>query len=130
MQEKIDKISYEIENINIMIKSLISKRLTLEGQLIDLIGQNDEGTKTFTTKFYKASTIGKVTRTFDKGFNPLELREALGKDVADSLVRRKYELVTSAYRSLTEEQKAKLSQFVTTKPAKTSLKIDRLENES
>lgn len=102
-------------------------RLSLEGQLIDLIGQKKEGTKSCESKFYKASTVAKVNRTFDKGFKPSKLRAVIGDEIADELIRPKYELVTSAYRSLTEAQKATLSQFITSKPAKTSIKIDRLE---
>ncbi|HHP0467276.1 TPA: DUF7173 family protein [Vibrio harveyi] len=126
---ELDSLSFEIEKINQEIKVLISKRLVLEAQVIDIIGQKQEGTKTCTTKFYKASTVGKLNRSFDKGFHPSKLVDALGEEVADQLIKPKYELVTSAYRALTDEQKAILSQFITTKPAKTSLKIDRLEQD-
>lgn len=127
MQSELDNLSYEIEKINDEIKALISQRLCLEGKVIDIIGQKNEGTKTCSSKFYKTSTVAKVTRTFDKGFSPSKLEKALGKEVSDQLIKPKYELITSAYRELTPEQQAILSEFITVRPAKTSIKINRIE---
>lgn len=127
MQESIDDISHEIEKINDQIKDLISKRLSYEGELIDLVGQKEEGSQTKPSKFYKVTTTAKVNRGFDKGFDLGSLKKDLGEEVSSKLIRTKYELVTNEYRALTDKQKAALSQYLTSKPAKTSVKVERIE---
>lgn len=130
MQQDIDSLSYQLEEIAESIAKLNQLKRETEDKIIELIGTKSEGTTTSKSKFYKASTVAKVTRTFDKGFKPADLIAVLGEELASKVVRVKYEPVTSELRNLTEEQMIAISDFMTAKPAKTSIKIERIEQEA
>lgn len=126
-EETINSLSYDLEQTNKKLKDLSFEKQSIESRLINLIGKKDEGTTLTKTKFYKMTTTGKITRNFDKGFKLSVLEGIIGKDIAEKLAKPKFELNLSEYRKLTDKQLLAVSKCITSKPAKTSLKIERIE---
>lgn len=127
MTRTLDEVAYDLEVTNAKIKELEGTKALLELSLIDLIGKKDEGTTTSKSKFYKASTVGKVNRSFDSTFLFKDLVAVLGVEKATSLAKPKYSLSLTEYRELSDEDKLAVSRFITSKPAKTSVKVERVE---
>ncbi len=129
MDKNIDQLAYELETISSRISDLNDEKKAKELELIEAIGQKNEGTLTRKSTFYKASTVGKVTRSFDKKVGFGDVVESMGLEAANRLVRVKLELVTSEYKNLTEKEQLELSKLITSKPAKTAVKVERLIKE-
>ena len=93
--------------------------------MIDAIGTEDEGTRTVKTDWYKVSTTAKLTR---KLVAPSDFQDKIYQQI----VRVKHELDVTRFKKLaTQDPKAYAiaCQAVETKPAKTEVKIERLEQQ-
>ena len=101
-------------------KSLLEEA---EAALIAKLGAKEEGPTTFKGSLYKIVTTGKISRTIDK-----EKLAEVDASIVEAVVNYKPSLTLSAWRKLDDADKLALSPAVTSKPAKTSIKIELIES--
>lgn len=130
MDNIVDRLSFELESISSQISNLTALKHEKEREIINAIGRKEEGTLTKKTSFYKTSIVGKVSRSFDKGVDFDDVSNLVGRDVAKRIVRRKLEINTSEYKALPDDVRSQLSKVITTKPAKSAIKIERIEEDA
>jgi hypothetical protein len=104
-------------------------RLAAEEKIITLFGAKPEGSKTEKTDFFKVETTGNVTRSVDQSAIGL-MKKSLPKKLFESVFKVKYDLSVSGVKKLQQENPelyVVVSACVTSKPAKASVKVSRIE---
>ena len=123
----LDGIVYSLEVTRAQIKSLKEQEVLLEQQIVEQVGAKSEGSYTKNTKHFKVSTNGNVRRTIDPVM-AVAIKDALPPEAYENLFTWKPSLRT--YRDLVElhpEQAAVVNKAITSKPGKTSVKVERIE---
>lgn len=102
-------------------------RVEAEANVIQLLGDIPaEGTESTKTAFFKVSVTTKLNRTIS---DDAALRQALPDEVAKKLLRYKASLDLKALRQLQDNDPqiyAAAARFITTKPAKPTVKYEVL----
>ncbi len=126
----VDQLAYALEIAKAKKAEAESEVHTAEDALIAAIGFKPEGAFSIQGDYYKVTTTGKLDRKVDQD-RVIEIRESIKNiAIATKIFKAKYELSTTLYKSLKDanpELYAKISEIVTTKPAKTAVAIERLE---
>lgn len=119
--ETIDKYADKILELKERESELADMRKELESELAAAIAMQDEGTDTEKTSRYKITVTSKLTRTLDY---PAYL--AIENDIPEGVrcVRMKPELDLKKLRAMEMVRPGFSAQFVTTKPAKPSVKVE------
>ena len=104
-------------------------RLAAEEKILELVGFKEEGTKSIKTTWFKVSTIGKLTRTIIPEALD-EVRSHVHEFLYEQVIRYKPELNLGALRNVEEAFPDAYREFIKaiiTKPAKTAIKIELIE---
>lgn len=104
------------------IKPIDDKIKELESSLLENVNQAIDGSKTTNGELYKVTVTNRINRTLDK----TKLFAAELSDVISSAFSADIKLNLGNYRALMDDPKAalELSEFVTEKPGKPSIKLD------
>lgn len=103
------------------------RRLQIEAQITELVGVLDEGTSNAEGSHYKVKTVGKLTRSLDE--SGLQRDWLNLPDEVKSCIKWKPSIDTKALRSLEsmrDDLVPVMAQYMTTKPAKPSIKIEEI----
>jgi hypothetical protein len=127
----LDQLSYALECAKQHENEARENRLRAEDALIAAVGLKDEGTNSVKSDWYKIS----VTQTLDRKFVPdfASILNTLDPAIVEQLVRIKTELNVTALKTLATanpEAFRVAASAVITKPAKPSVKIERIEKEA
>lgn len=104
-------------------------RLVAEAKIVMLFGAKPEGSQTVKTDFFKVETTGNVTRSIDDAAF-LAIKSQLPKNVRDACIKTTYEPRVGGIKELkvsNPDLYVVLAQCVTSKPAKTSVKVTRID---
>lgn len=108
-------------------EAAVAHRREIDAALINAIGTLDEGTKSEVTDDYKVSVTYKLDRKLDTD----ALRQAWPAipAAAQNAVKWKADLSVTEYRKLEQSDAGFLSQFITTKPAAPTIKVEPINKE-
>ena len=124
---ELDKLGQALREFSEMEQKGKQGRLAVEAQIADLAPVKEEGTSVTTTRFFKITTVGKLTRKLDP-----EAWANIEGDVPEDLRPVKLELKLDlkklrAIESANPELHRFVSKAISTKPAKTSIKVELLD---
>ncbi len=121
----LDSLSSEYLAIKRVESQAKAEALELEKQIIKIVGEKEEGTTNCETLQYKVSTTGKLNRKLEvEALN--QVRHLLPEAIFNRLIQVKpaIDLKELRYVESNEPDLYKIiAQAITTKPAKTSIKI-------
>ncbi len=121
----LDSLSSEYLAIKRVESQARAEALELEKQIIKIVGEKEEGTTSCETLQYKVSTTGKLNRKLEvEALN--QVRHLLPEAIFNRLIQVKpaIDLKELRYVESNEPDLYKIiAQAITTKPAKTSIKI-------
>lgn len=103
-------------------------RLQAEADICELFGVKPEGSQTESTEFFKVTTTGNMTRSFDADMWDA-IAKSIPKAIRDKVVRTKVEPSLTELRKVQESNPdvyAVISKALTVKPAKASVKVEIL----
>ena len=126
----IDQLAYALEMAKQHENEARDNRLRAEDALIQAIGLKDEGTQTAKTDWYKVSVTQSLTRSLTPDF--AERLDALDPAIFCAVIRNKPEVNVSALKQLATanpDAYRLVCSAVVTKPAKPSVKVERIENQ-
>lgn len=118
----IDELAYALEKAKAAEAAARAERLKAEKALIDVVGLEDEGTRTVKTIWYKISTTAKVTR---KLLAPAEFPDK----IYHQIIRVRHELDVTRFKKLAladPRAYAIACTAVEAKPAKAEVKVERI----
>lgn len=124
----IDELAYDYEMAKQAVAYAKTQLDQAEAALVAAVPCELEGSLTTESDFYKITTTGKLTRTLDEK-KLAEVQAAVPTGVYERVIRYKPELSIRDYRYLENNEPEffrVLAEAVTTKPAKTSVKVERL----
>ncbi|UYM14279.1 DUF7173 family protein [Endozoicomonas euniceicola] len=125
----LDQLAYKLEEAKKAEAEARQLRVAIEADILQTVGVKEEGSATIKSDWYKVTTTGGITRTLDaKKFE--EIKARLPQNVAEKVVRTKPELDVRQFKALKDlspELYAIMAEAVTSKPRKSSVKIERLE---
>lgn len=103
-------------------RKAVEYRRELDKMIQALLPKKDEGSVTETNGDFKVSVTYKLTRTLDTE----KLQASWGQlpAAAQGSIKWKAELSTSIFRTLSDEDRASLSAYITTKPASPSVSVE------
>lgn len=126
---ELDKLCHAHQEAQEMERKAKARRLEIEGIITQIAPTKDEGTAVTKTRYYKCTTVGKMTRKLDverwseiRAQIPEELQPVKVQQVVDLPKLRAIATGNPELYRLVVESKA-----ITTKPAKTSIKVEVLE---
>jgi hypothetical protein len=124
-------LSHEQEQTYISRRKL---RLTeIENNIIKHVGVKTEGATTLKTQRYKVTTTGKINREVEQNTDRLlALAAEIGINLYVNVIDREFTLNEEIFKELKHfepDKYAAIAELVTEKPAKPSLKIERLNQE-
>lgn len=127
----IDELAYDYEMAKQALAYAKGQLDDAEAALVAAVPCELEGSLTTESDYYRITTVGKLNRTLDAG--KLEaLRAVIPAAIYDRVIRFKPDLSLRDYKYLENNEPAYFAAFaeaVTTKPAKTSVKVERIEIE-
>ncbi len=129
---RLDELAYRVETAKFELS--IAKRMVecCEQELIEALPCSKlEGSETTSTEFFRITTTGKLTRALDEEALCL-VRSRIPEGIFDRVIRYKPELILRDLRYVEANEPDVYRLFadaITTKPAKTTLKIERILNE-
>ena len=124
----IDELAYEYEVAKQGVAFAKAQLDKAEAELLASVPAELEGSLTTESDFYKVTTTGKLTRTLDEA-KLAQVQSVLPQGIFERCIRYKPELSIRDYRYLENNEPEffrVLAEAVTTKPAKTSVKVERL----
>lgn len=124
--QPIDVLAFELKKAKELEASAKEKRIECEERLIASVGCQEEGSTTHEGNYFKVTTTGKLSRKLDDKAWRAIAREFNG----NYPVRTKLEIDTKKMRKLACDEPAMYQLFltcVTTKPAKSSVRIEEVE---
>lgn len=126
--DRIDDLAYALECARANLEDAREQVEDAERALLALVPFELEGSKTTTSPHYKITTTGKLTRTVDA--EQLErVRAVVPPAIFQRVVRMKPDLSLRDLRYIEANEPDLYRAFalaITTKPAKTSIKVERL----
>lgn len=114
--ELLESLTQEKKNIEKQILNVQAEIYTMFGEELST---KQKGTFNFVKDGFKIKITKKVTTSVDQ-----EMADAIGIGF-----KKKYSLDAKAYGALTDEQKATVDECLTTKPAKPSFAVERVDSE-
>ena len=126
----IDQLAYALEVAKQHEAEARNARLAAEDALIQAVGLKDEGTTSTKTDWYKVSVTQSLTRTLTPDF--AERLDALDPAIFCAVIRNKPEVNVSALKQLATanpDAYRLVCSAVVTKPAKPSVKVERIETQ-
>lgn len=114
-------LAMEIMDLKAQEETAKQRRYMLEARLAGMIATKDEGTDKAETGPYRITVTSKLTRSLD-----YEAYQRLEEDIPAGLrcVKLKPEIDMKALRAMDMARPGYSAQFITTKPAKPSIKIE------
>lgn len=106
-------------------RKAIEHRRSLDKLIQSLLPTKDEGSITSTDGDYKVTVTYKLDRKLDTA--ALQLGWASLPPLAAEAIKWKADLSTTSFRALSDEDKAALSAYVTTKPASPTVSVELKE---
>lgn len=125
----LDQLAHELEVAKQAENQAREQRMANEQQLCKLVGTKEEGSFSVKGDYYKVTTVAGMSRVVDSE-KWAAVRQQLPADIAQSVIRSKLEVNTRQLKSLQQLNPAHyqlVSQAITTKPKKVSVKFERLE---
>lgn len=126
----IDQLAYALEVAKQHEAEARDNRLRAEDALIQAVGLKDEGTQTAKTDWYKVSVTQSLTRSLTPDF--AERLDSLDPAIFCAVIRNKAEVNVSALKQLATanpDAYRLVCSAVVTKPAKPSVKVERIETQ-
>tara|TARA_R110000824_G_scaffold125984_3_gene285313 strand:+ start:534 stop:1004 length:471 start_codon:yes stop_codon:yes gene_type:complete len=125
---ELDKLGQELREFSDMEQKGKAGRLAAEAKIAELAPVKEEGTSVTTTRFFKITTVGKLTRKLDA-----EAWANIEGDVPEDLRPVKVELKLDlkklrAIESANPELHKFVSKAISTKPAKVGVKVELLDS--
>ena len=125
---ELDKLGQELREFSDMEQKGKAGRLAAEAKIAELAPVKEEGSSVTTTRFFKITTVGKLTRKLD-----VEAYLNIEGDIPESLRPVKTELKLDlkklrAIESANPDLFKFVSKAISTKPAKTSIKVELLDS--
>lgn len=124
----LDIACYELQQAKSAEGDAKRRRIAAEEKVIELVGKKEEGSKSQKTIFYKAATIGKLDRKVDNDALPA-VKSEIPEEIFNSVFRYKPEVSVSGLRKVKEDHPDLfpiITRAITTKPAKTAVKVEIL----
>lgn len=125
----VDQLAYDYETARESLAAAQQRVAMAEAALLAAVPAKLEGSLTTALEFYKVTTTGKLNRALDAA--KLEaLRAAIPATIFDRVIRYKPDLSLRDLRYMEDNEPEYYRAFagaITTKPAKTSLKVERLK---
>lgn len=103
-------------------------RVAIEAEIVAVIGAKPEGSATTNLEDFKVTTTGKLTRTLDDAVWE-SIASQIPADLRPVTLVQSYKIDDKGCRWLAENRPelwAIVSKAITTKPAKTAVKVERL----
>ena len=127
---ELDRLCHKLQTLKTAEADIKKQRVEVEAEIAALVTPPEEGTEKKITQYYKVTTTGKLTRSLDQS-QALELRHEWPQEL-DHLfpVRVKYDNDIKKLRVLEQshpELYRKFCKCLSTKPAKTAVKIEVLQ---
>ena len=128
-EKTIDELAFDLEVAKaelILTKNAVEDA---EQALIAAVPCELEGSTTTTTAYYKIVTTGKLTRSLDEA-RLAQVQSVVPQKIYERVIRYKPDLSLRDLRYLESNEPEYYRAFaeaITTKPAKTSIKVDRIE---
>jgi hypothetical protein len=107
-------------------RKAIEHRRSLDNIVRSLLPTKDEGTVSQDDGNYKAVVTYKLDRKLDTSALQVDWSSLPPK--AQDAIKWKAELSTTAFRSLSDDEKSSLSKYITTKPASPSVSVELKES--
>jgi hypothetical protein len=123
------RIAQKLSLVTAQIKTLGAEKLCLEAELAELVGSKEEGAKTAGCGDYRVTTINRFHRGLVKEATMDDVIAVLGPDAAAPLFKTRSELVISAYRKLSDEQRYALAHLIVSTPAKMTVRVEPLSKD-
>lgn len=129
IKSRVDELAQELLNAKKLENDARLKRLEIEDEIIQLIGEQEEGTITVKGEKYKLQTKGVVSRNIDNSKLKEQL-DFLPQEIKNTLVT-KYEINTKEFRKIqiNKDYMKTMSYFMTVKRSKTSVTAEMLNVE-
>ena len=128
-EKTLDELAFDLEIAKTSLDIAKRELERAEQALLAVVPCELEGSTTTTSNFYKITAVGKLTRTLDvDGLD--DLRKLVPEKIFARVIRFKPELSLRDLRYLELNEPNDYSifaEFITTKPAKTSVKVERIE---
>jgi hypothetical protein len=113
--EQYEKAQVDLENAKEKVQEL---QVTLYNRYVDDLNRIDTGTFSREDSGFNINIIKKETTTVDQTM----------ADVVGIGFKKKYSLDKTAYKKLSSEDQRRVDECLTTKPAKPSFSVERIDN--
>ena len=107
-------------------RKAVEHRRQLDKMIQSLLPKKDEGSITETNGDFKVSVTYKLDRKLDT--EKLQASWANLPAAAQGAIKWKAELATSVFRTLSDEDRASLADYITTKPASPTVSVEIQES--
>ncbi|MBU2713799.1 DUF7173 family protein [Zooshikella harenae] len=125
----VDFYAQKLQDIKQQITDLNQEKTFIERELINLVGAQEEGSTAHETSFFKVTTTGKIDRkVITKHLGTV--KEVVTPEIFNSIFRLKFEVNVTALKHLKKQfpkEYNAVAYAIESKPAKTSVKVDALE---
>ena len=129
--KSLDELAYDFEVAKSALAACKQQLEDAEAALLEAVPTPLEGSETSETQFYKITTTGKLTRSLD--VEKLDgVRAHVPPQIYERVIRMKPDLSLRDLRYLETNEPAYYAAFtdaITTKPAKTAIKVERITEE-
>lgn len=125
----VDQLAYDYEIAREELAAAQQRVAQAETALLAAVPAKLEGSQTTEFDFYRVTTTGKLTRTLDAA-KLGELRAVIPPAIYSRVIKLKPDLSLRDLRYMEDNEPEYYRAFasaITTKPAKTSVKVERLE---
>ena len=124
----VDHLAARLESMKGLEDAARKTRIELEQEIVSILGAKEEGSSTFSGAKYQLTTTGSMTRTIDQAA-VIDLQNVIPHAIFERLFPAKRALNMREYRYI-EANEPELFRAacsaVTTKPAKTSVKLKEI----
>lgn len=124
--DQLDQLAFQLTQAATEEKAARERRVALEEQIDTIMGHKEEGAFSLETDYYKLTTTGRITRTIDEKVLSA-IRDEIPNAIFERLIKWKPSLVLKEMHYIQRNEPdlyEALSQAITAKPAKTSVKVE------
>ncbi|UYM16222.1 DUF7173 family protein [Endozoicomonas euniceicola] len=128
---RLDQLAYQLEIAKENELSAKNHRIAIEEEICLLAGVKPEGSLSVNGEYYKVTTVAGFTRSLDTN-KWLKVKDRVPAHIANKIIRQKMELDTKQLKNLQDLDPAHyniVAEAITTKPKKTSVRFQRLEDQ-
>jgi hypothetical protein len=123
---ELDKLCQKHREYTEAEKKAKENRLQVEGIILQITDTKEEGTCTTKTRYFKCSTVGKLTRSLDPEVWA-NIKDDIPEDLQPVKVKESIDLPKlRAIESANPDLFKFISKAISTKPAKTQVKVELL----